>query len=171
MSTEIRRAAPEDAATIALLGRVTFTETFGHLFADCPHDRQTYLSITFGVAKIEESLCKPQNFYWLAFTDRLPVGYAKLKHPSPARGMPNAAQLQKIYVLHDQLGAGLGSSLLTGTLREAQQRAPTIWLDMLRENTRAVRFYQKHGFVSIGQDTYTIGSQTFEFDLMAKELP
>ena len=32
--TEIKIAKKEDAAVIALLGRVTFTETFGDLFND-----------------------------------------------------------------------------------------------------------------------------------------
>ena len=31
---EIRLAKKEDAQIIAILGRITFTETFGHLFRD-----------------------------------------------------------------------------------------------------------------------------------------
>lgn len=164
----IRRATPEDAATIARLGRITFTESFGYLFSAHAHELHAYLETTFGVAKIEQSLRRPQNLYWLAFAERRPVGYAKLKHPSPPRGMPDAAQLQKIYLLHEHVGAGLGTRLLTHVLLEAQQRAPTIWLDVLRENTRAAGFYQRHRFAPIGQDTYPIGSQTFDFILMAK---
>lgn len=170
MPAEIRRATPDDAAIIALLGRITFTETFGHLFTAHEHERRTYLDATFAVSKLEQSLRKTQNLYWLAFEDRFPAGYAKLKRPSPSRDMQNAAQLQKIYLLRDHLGAGLGAPLLNHALREAQQRTRTIWLDVLHENARAIRFYKNHGFVSTGQDTYTIGSQTFQFERMIKEL-
>ena len=75
---QIRRANNSDAATIALLGRFTFTETFGHLFGD-QQDLLDYLDRTFNVEKLHNSINKSNNLYWLAFVDNLPVGYAKLK--------------------------------------------------------------------------------------------
>ena len=172
MATEIRRATRADAATITLLGHITFAETFGYLFRDHPADLRTYLDATFGVGKIEHSLGKPENAYWLGFKDRLPVGYAKLKHPSapPGEIEKNAAQLQKIYVLGEFLGERIGAGLLDHVVPEAKRLAPTLWLDVLRENERAIAFYAKHGFAAIGEDTYTIGSKTFLFHLMAKPL-
>jgi len=78
----------------------------------------------------------------------------------------DAAQLQKIYVLNEFLGERIGEALLQQVLPEARRRAPMLWLDVLHENKRAISFYQKHGFTVTGKDTYTIGSQTFRFDLM-----
>lgn len=185
MDTLIRRADPPDAATVALLGRITFAETFGHLFRDRRDELRAYLDATFDVPKIEASLRKPGNAYWLAFRRRLPAGYAKLKHPSAAakplppatvRGScdPDAppqkpeAQLQKIYVLGAFLGEAIGRALFDHVLREAARRAPGLWLDVLQENHRAIRFYERNGFSKAGEDTYTIGTQTFRFDLMAR---
>jgi len=173
MDVEIRRAERDDAAVIALLGQITFAETFGHKFRDHADDLRTYLEATFDVAKIERSLDKPGNAYWLAFCRRLPVGYAKLKHPSalPGQAAQDAAQLQKIYVLQAYLALGIGTALLNNMLPEAAARAPLLWLDVLRENDRAIRFYETHGFRAAGEDRYTIGAQTFAFHLMARELP
>jgi ribosomal protein S18 acetylase RimI-like enzyme len=170
MAAEIRRATPGDAVTVALLGRITFAESFGHLFRSHPQELRSYLDRTFGVGKIEISLAKPGNVYWLALRDLLPVGYAKLKHPSAPSGEAgkNAAQLQKIYVLNEFLGERIGEALLQQVLPEAKRRAPTLWLDVLHENERAISFYRKHGFAVTGEDTYRIGSQTFLFDLMGK---
>ena len=81
-STRIRAACPKDAEILALLGRLTFSETFGYLFRDHPDDLRAYLDTTFGVEKIRRSLGKTENAYWLASIRSLPVGYAKLKHPS-----------------------------------------------------------------------------------------
>ncbi len=108
MSLHIRAAEQEDAAVVALLGRITFAETFGPLFEHHPDDLALYLQATFGVAKIRRSLGNPGNSYRLAFADDLPVGYAKLKYPSATGLLPgsDAAQLQKIYVLRDFLGRG-----------------------------------------------------------------
>jgi diamine N-acetyltransferase len=88
------------------------------------------------------------------------------------RGRPgkSAAQLQKIYVLREFIGRKIGAALLGRVLPEAAVRAPVLWLDVLRENTHALRFYETHGFCVIGEDTHTIGAQTFAFDLMARDL-
>jgi ribosomal protein S18 acetylase RimI-like enzyme len=168
MTAPIIRAKGEHAAIVALLGRVTFAETFGYLFRSHAGELRAYLDTTFGVAKIRTSLGKPENAYWLALREGLPVGYAKLKHPSAPSRQPlrDAAQLQKIYVLNEFLGEGVGKALMQETLAEAAQRAPTVWLDVLHENKRAIEFYKKRGFSMTGEDLYTIGSQTLRFVLM-----
>jgi diamine N-acetyltransferase len=166
MTTRIIGAKTEDTAIVALLGRITFPETFVYLFPSHAHELSAYLDTTFGVAKIRTSLGKPGNAYWLALRDRLPVGYAKLKHPSAlpfGQAGKDAAQLQKIYVLNEFLGEGIGKALMQQTLAEARWRAPILWLDVLHENKRAIGFYEKHGFTVTGEDAYTIGSQTFRF--------
>ena len=170
MDIKIQKAAPEDAEVIALLGRITFTETFGYLFEEHPGDLRAYLDRTFAVAKIRRSLEQPDNTYWLSFVAGLPVGYAKLKHPSPTRLLvePNVAQLQKIYVLREFLGQGIGKPLLEAVLEHSASQKPNgVWLDVLKQNSRAIRFYERHGFGALGDDEYTIGAQTFVFHLMA----
>ena len=180
MTATIRRASTGDATIMALLGRITFAETFGPLFQAHPGDLRGYLDTTFDVTKIERSLAKPDNAYWLAFQDRLPVGYAKLKHPSPIPigtasdvappngEAPNAAQLQKIYVLGAFLTEGVGYRLLQAVLPDSARKAPMLWLEVLRENRRAIDFYARNGFTKIGEDNFAIGVQHFQFDLMAR---
>jgi ribosomal protein S18 acetylase RimI-like enzyme len=170
MNLKIQPATPGDAEMVALLGRITFSETFGHLFLNHTADLKTYLDHTFAVAKIRASLGEPDNRYWLSLLDGLPVGYAKLKYPSPTVLLPqeDPAQLQKIYVLRELLSQGIGKVLLSAVLDNAAQRGlKTVWLDVLKQNTRAIRFYEHQGFTPLGDDTYTIGAQTFQFHLMA----
>lgn len=171
MEVQTKRAGTGDAASLALLGRITFAETFGYLFRDHPGDLRAYLDATFAAAKIARSLGKPENTYWLALRDGLPVGYAKLKHPSPFPGNPAGtatAQLQKIYVLREFFGLRLGRGLMRDVIDAAAARASCLWLDVLEENERAIGFYEKHGFAQAGEDTYAIGAQHFRFRLMAR---
>lgn len=170
MDMQIRRAGLGDATALALLGRITFAETFGYLFREHEGDLRAYLDATFDVGKIENSLAKPENAYWLVLRDRLPIGYAKLKHPSPppAGGTERAAQLQKIYILSAFLGRSIGRDLLRHVVDAAAGMAPVLWLDVLHENERAIRFYRKHGFEPSGRDTYTIGAQRFLFQIMTR---
>jgi diamine N-acetyltransferase len=139
MALDIIRAKPSDAAAVAPLGRITFAETFGDLFSDHRDDRRSYLDATFDVAKIERSLGKPENLYWLAQRNELPVGYAKLKYPSAPPGKPgrDAAQLQKIYVLRKFHGDGIGRALMA-SIRQASHLASLIWLAVLSQNERAI---------------------------------
>jgi diamine N-acetyltransferase len=72
MHIEVRIAHFEDAQYIALLGRITFQETFGHLFSN-QAELDTYLTDTFSVEKIKSSIQKANNVFWLALADDLEV--------------------------------------------------------------------------------------------------
>lgn len=169
---EIRIANKTDATFIALLGRVTFTETFGHLFKD-KQDLIDYFNTTFSVDKIAHSLMKPNNVYWIAFVDRLPVGYAKLKLNSISQFIQgeNVCQLQKIYVLKDFLSMKIGFDLQNRLLQKAKEMGNSkVWLSVLHSNDRAINFYLKNGFEHIGNHVFQIGNESFDFIAMSKPL-
>ncbi len=169
---EIRRANKEDAGFIALLGRVTFTETFGHYFSD-KQDLIDYYNSTFSVDKIENSFSKPNNVYWIAFVDRLPVGYAKLKLNSQSEFISdsNVCQLQKIYVLKNFLSMKIGFELQNLLLKKAKEKGlGKVWLSVLNSNERAINFYIKNGFMKIGNHDFQIGKENFEAIAMSKRL-
>ncbi len=171
-SIEIRLATPADAATIALLGQITFSDTFGHYFRD-RNDLTQYLKRTFSVAKIEQSMVKSTTRYWLAFVDRLPVGYAKLKldSPSPFVDMKGVCQLQKIYVLNDFHSMKIGFLLQNELLETAAAlHYHNIWLSVLDSNEKAISFYKNTGFTIVGAHDFQIGKEYFTFTVMSKEL-
>jgi hypothetical protein len=51
MPVETTRGKPEYAEIIALLGRITFAQTFGYLFRGHAQELSTYLDTTFGAKK------------------------------------------------------------------------------------------------------------------------
>ncbi|MEM9647039.1 MAG: N-acetyltransferase [Bacteroidota bacterium] len=169
---QLKQATHEDAPQIALLARFTFTETFGHYFRD-RSDLKTYLNQTFNVPKLQESLKKPNNLFWLAYIDHLPVGYSKLKlhSPTPFLQSDSICQLQKIYVLKDFLSHKVGLPLQNAMLEHAVEKGiKNIWLSVLKENARAIRFYEKNGFKTLGDHDFQIGKEHFEFQAMVKNL-
>lgn len=169
----IRLATPQDAANISLLARITFSETFGHLFK-IKQELLDYYETTFSVEKIENSLQKKENIYWIAFVKRLPVGYAKLKLNSTTTFSKetNSCQLQKIYVLKDFLSLKIGFELQHRIFEKAvEENYSQIWLSVLGANERAITFYQKNGFKLLGEGNFTIGSEHFDFIDMLKPLP
>ncbi len=129
---QIVEVSVKEAAYIALLARFTFTETFGHYFKD-KIDLENYLQQTFNVKKLRNSLTKPNNVFWLAYIDDLPVGYGKLKLNSPSNliANENVCQLQKIYVLKVFLPKKEGLALQTKMFeREISGSAKKIWLSV-----------------------------------------
>ncbi|MEN8788614.1 MAG: GNAT family N-acetyltransferase [Flavobacteriaceae bacterium] len=167
----IRLATTADAAIISLLGRVTFTETFGHLFQE-HNDLLEYYDRTFSVKKITRSLSKKNNVYWLALVNDLPVGYAKLKldSPTPFLEGKDVCQLQKIYVLKDFLSLRIGLALQQTLIEKAAKSdCDYIWLSVLKDNERAVKFYFKNSFKVLGDHNFSIGREHFDFMAMAKE--
>ena len=171
-TVEIRLAQEEDAQFIALLGRVTFTETFGHLFRD-QNDLIDYYNKTFSVQKIEDGIRKQNNVFWIAFVNRLPVGYAKLKLHSKSEFIESkdVCQLQKIYVVRDFLSMRIGFELQESLLKKAKELGfSQIWLSVLNSNERAINFYEKTGFEKIGNHDFQIGKENFEFTAMLKTI-
>jgi len=168
----VRAATINDAPIIALLGRMTFGETFGHLFP-IQEELDAYYERTFSVSKIRASLNKSSNQFWIATINELPVGYAKLKldSPSPFIKSETVCQLQKIYVLKEFLGLKIGKELQTIVFKRARElKYHFTWLSVLHTNKRAIQFYKKNDFDTLGQHNFQIGSQQFTFYAMAKSL-
>lgn len=172
-SIEIRKATIQDAAFIALLGRITFDDTFGKLFT-YRSEFLEYLDRTFSVEKIASSLQKEQNTFWIALHNKLPVGYAKLKLLSSITDEGNTegtSQLQKIYVLRDYQSLKIGAKLLEQVIQRAHSNdTKTLWLVVLSTNTKALNFYRKYHFNFHKKHIFSIGSNTFEFDMMIKKI-
>lgn len=169
---EIRIAIIDDASIVSLLARITFTETFGHLFRD-QDDLSQYLTTTFAVDKIERSIEKDTTVFWIAYVNKLPIGYAKLKLDSPSEFIDSqkVCQLQKIYILKDFLSLKIGLKLQIQLLAKAKELSyDVIWLSVLHSNERAINFYKKNGFTYIGNHDFTIGKEYFEFIAMSKNL-
>lgn len=167
----IREATIDDAQFIALLARITFDESFGHLFRD-RQDLLTYFEKTFSVQKVKSSIEKENNIFWIAFVDNLPVAYAKLKLHSPNEFLKKeaTAQLQKIYVLKDFLSQKIGLHLQMRMLDKAKEYDKKhIWLSVLHSNERAINFYIKNDFKQVGKHSFSIGQEDFLFIAMAKE--
>ena len=125
-----------------------------------------YYNLTFSVQKIEDGIKKPNNIFWIAFVNRLPVGYAKLKLNSNSEFIESkdVCQLQKIYVLKDFLSMKIGFGLQEGL------NFNKIWLSVLNSNERAINFFKKNGFEKIGNHDFQIGKENFEFIAMKKNL-
>jgi len=168
MKVHIIAATADHAQTIAYIGRTAFRTAFSHLFNNkC--ELEDYLDYTYHVDKIAGSLRKQNNQYFLAMAGGVPVGFAKLKKHSLNDELDFLfqAELQKLYVLPAYHGKGIGDALMNMVIAAAETMEPDcLWLDTHVSNSRAIRFYENHGFTKSGTRQFTIGTQTFDYYLM-----
>ena len=169
MCIRIIRADISHAAIIGVIGKKSFRRAFEHLFNN-KEELLEYLENTYSPIKLSKSLRDDDNVYLLAFIDHEPAGFVKVKKYSLNEHIESVAQmeLQKIYVLQEFHGRGIGSALLKEVKNLAKEVDPDyVWLDTHVSNASAIRLYEKNGFKKVGKYFFTIGTQTFEYHVMA----
>ncbi len=160
-SIHIRRGTVEDVEVLADLGERTFRETFAS--QNTPADMKAYVERSFAPAKIRGELEDPASIFLLAYgaVDRSPIGYAGMRAGPPAQAAtgPRPIELRRLYVRRDALGKGIGAALMGACLEEAAVGGyETVWLGVWEHNLRAIAFYRRWGFETVGSQTFLLGS-------------
>jgi GNAT superfamily N-acetyltransferase len=161
-----RDAGPEDATTLAKLGRATFTETFGHLYA--PENLAAFLG-SHSPEGWRAELTDPAFAVRLAEEDGRAAAYAKLAPPSlPFETDRRAIELRQFYVLGPWQGRGISKALMGWVLAEALRRgAEELYLSVFVDNHRARRFYARYGFEQVGTYDFMVGTHA-DLDLVMR---
>ncbi|PWU04907.1 MAG: GNAT family N-acetyltransferase [Bacteroidetes bacterium] len=144
----IRPATATDCTTIAALGKQTFVETYGEVSPKESLDQ--YLKAKFSPEKIAEELSNPDERFFIAFVDEMPVGFTKLRYDRIPKNLSNkkAIELERIYVLREHQGSSVGKELMNRCKEIAKsEKFDLVWLQVWQDNHRAIQFYQKSGFV------------------------
>jgi len=166
-----RRAGPDDARALSHLGRATFLATFavdhpgGPLldFLDAAHDAALY----------RQWLADPAFHAILGETPLgAPAGYALLAPPGhPHLSRAGDIELKRIYLLPPWQGSGEAGALMARVLAAGRaQGAARMLIAVYQHNSHARRFYERHGFASIGETTFMVGDVAFPDMVYARDL-
>lgn len=157
-----------DIQTLQELSRQTYFETFA---ADnTPENMQSYLEASFNEKKLTTEINNPHSAFYFAKIDNKAIGYLKLNF-GPAQTElrdTKAIEIERIYVLKDFHGQKVGQVLFDKALEIAREReAEYIWLGVWEKNPKAIRFYEKNGFVPFGSHIFRLGDDE-QTDIMMK---
>jgi GNAT superfamily N-acetyltransferase len=149
------------ASSLGVMARQAFSETFAHLYD--PGQFAQFLEEAYGPGGAMERGLADSSIRWqVAAIGDQPIGYAKLSGltaPAP-EPLPGAMELQQIYVLSPWHGRGVADQLMKWALDTARgEGAPEIYLAVFDHNTRAKRFYSRHGFSEVGRCTFRLGDR------------
>ena len=169
---KIKIATEASTAILALLGRITYTESHAH-FIDDKNDLSKYINNTFSVSKTKHDINNSKNLFYIIYVDDLPVGYAKLVlneiHESVAS--QNNCRLERIYILNDFIPLKIGQQLLTFIEEKAKAlQLDTIWLSVYVKNNRAIRFYQKNEFKDVGELNFLVNGKAYDNIVFSKKI-
>jgi ribosomal protein S18 acetylase RimI-like enzyme len=141
------------------MARKIWLETFEH--SATPHNIAAYLAHAYGPdGPLIRELGDPERRVHLATDSGRIVGYTKLIPPWLPDAEPGALQLSQIYVASSHHGQGIAQVLMDWTIATARETgAPALLLTVWENNHRARRFYDRLGFVHIGDYGFPVGDQ------------
>jgi len=166
---EIKKVTLSDINLLQEIGRQTFYETFSS--GNTEENMQKYLEEGFSEEKLTSELNNDYSeFHFAVFNDRV-VGYLKLNFGSSQTELQdnNSLEIERIYVLQEYHGKKVGQVLYEKAMQVAEdKKANYVWLGVWEENPRAIRFYQKNGFVEFDQHIFRLGDDE-QTDIMMKK--
>ena len=128
----------------------------------------------FSEEKLGKELRNENSQFYVAIQADEVIGYLKvnLGDAQNEKQDPDALEIERIYVLQKYQGKQVGTLLDKQPLAIAKAlKSPYIWLGVWEENPRAMRFYEKNGFVEFGEHIFQLGDDAQRDVLMKKTLP
>lgn len=168
----IRLATPDDTERLAHIGVATFIDSYttdiqgDAMIAHCTrqHSQAVYAAY----------LSDPAVMVWLVeYTETgAPIGYAVTCAPDlPVAVMPTDVELKRIYMLSRFHGGGAGKALMQSVIAYVRaQQAPRLLLGTYEDNHRAVAFYKRIGFETIGARQFQVGDVLYDDIVMGLKL-
>jgi GNAT superfamily N-acetyltransferase len=160
----IRRAAEADAEVLASFGARLFASTYGE---DTPAaELAAYLSGHFSPDLQRAEIIDPSGCVFVATdeADQL-IGYAH------AIKEGEAMLLTRLYLEQRVRGTGLAARLLHAIETQCQGLGlQTLRLSVFDKNARAIAFYQRSGFATVGTASFHIGEDVQSDLIMEKSL-
>lgn len=167
---EIKKATLSDIGVLQQIGKQTFAETFSA--GNTEENMSKYLEEGFSVAKLAEEVSNEASQFYLAVLEAQVVGYLKLNAGQSQTELQDdkALEIERIYVLQAYHGKKVSQLLYDKAMEVAQQlQSDYVWLGVWEENPRAIRFYQKNGFVEFDKHIFKLGEDE-QTDIMMKKV-
>jgi ribosomal protein S18 acetylase RimI-like enzyme len=164
----IEKVLNKDITVLRELSITTFSETFQDL--NTSENMRKYIDDSLSLGKLTEELEHDNSeFYFIHYDGRL-AGYLKINIKDAQNELKNenALEIERIYVLKDFHGKGLGLQLLQQAVLMANRlKKDFVWLGVWEKNSKAIRFYRKSGFVDFDQHKFILGEDV-QTDIMMK---
>lgn len=178
MNVTFARVRASEAAHLSEFACDTFDKTYGPLCRAA--DVDAYMASALTPSEMLRVLTNPTSWVFAAIVGDEWVGYAHV-HLAPLPDVIQnqrtstlsitSMQLSRFYVSRKFQGTGVARQMLGILLAHAElQGCPTMWLSVWQENARAIAFYNKWGFASIGSAKFLMGEDLQDDLIMERDV-
>jgi ribosomal protein S18 acetylase RimI-like enzyme len=170
-TVDIRPASAADAAALAVVAERTFRDAFGPF--NRAEDMDAHCAASYGEHVQARAIADPAIEVVVAERDGELLGYAQLRwRAAPACVVAaRPAEVQRLYVDRRWHGTGVAQALMEELLRRAGAgRADAVWLGVWERNPRAIAFYAKYGFSTVGDQPFRLGRDVQRDLVLARPL-
>lgn len=167
----IRKAHPRDAKKLSEIAEATFSATFGAM--NSAEHMEGHCRGSYGEDIQAAEIANPELITLLSEHDERLVGFAQLRWDrAPACiAAKRPGEIQRLYVVAEWHGKGIAQELMNVCIEALRQRgSDAVWLGVWERNPRAISFYEKFGFVAVGEHTFPLGGDPQRDIIMVKSL-
>lgn len=167
-SIKIRKITIKDVELLKVIGKTTFAETFSS--QNIEENLKEYLENGFSTEKLKIELTDRNSEFYFAEIENTPIGYLKINFGASQTEIKNenALEIERIYVLKEFQGKNIGQILYEKAINIAKKKeVDYIWLGVWEENTKAIGFYKKNGFIAFDSHIFKLGND-LQTDIMMK---
>ncbi len=164
----IRKVNIQDVEKLKEIGKLTFAETFSS--ENSEENMKQYLENGFKTEKLTAELTDQNTEFYFAELDGKIIGYLKVNVGQSQTEIKDkdALEIERIYVLKAFHGKKVGQILFDKAIELAREKSVEyVWLGVWEQNPRAIRFYEKNGFVAFGKHIFKLGDDE-QTDIMMK---
>lgn len=171
MSIEVKKCTVEDLQILQKVSVETFRDTFQD--QNTEEDLYNYLEKAYNTEQLTSELLNQQSEFYFVFNSNDLAGYLKINinEAQTETNGEDALEIERIYVLPQFKGKGLGKILIQQAVERAQfHRKTNIWLGVWEHNHAALAFYKKLGFVQTGAHSFFMGEDEQTDLILTKNL-
>jgi ribosomal protein S18 acetylase RimI-like enzyme len=163
----IKECSFKDIEKIKYICEKTFLETFSS--ENTKEDMDNYLRENFSYEKIEQEIRNDYSRFYIVEDNEEVAAYMKLNFDKAQTeaGHDNTLEVQRIYVLQEYKGKYIGKLLMQKAIEIGKRNnLHYIWLGVWENNTNAIKFYEKLGFVKFDTHIFKLGEDEQTDNLM-----
>ena len=167
MKIQLKECTLHQVEELQALALKTFIDSYAS--SNDPNNFKEYLDKAFNLDQLKQELAHPLMAYYFAFSGETAVAYIKLNEGEAQTDLkdPDAIEVERIYVLKDHQGKGLGRQLLDFALATAKSKGKSrLWLGVWEHNPSAIQFYTHYGMEVFGEHIFQLGTEAQKDILM-----
>ena len=165
---KLRKIGPAEVEDLKKISEQTFSEAFAA--ANTEQNMNWYFETAYAVEQLRFELMDLNSEFYFAELNERVIGFLKLNSGMAQTELQdeNGLEIQRIYVLNEFHGKKVGQLLFEKALDVARLKgANYVWLGVWEHNPKAIRFYEKNGFVAFDEHTFRFGDED-QRDIMMK---